>query len=165
MITLRPVAEKDFTAYAQAFADDPELANLLGFEDVPTPGTTRPGETEWAIADAETDEFLGSITLHSVDQKHRRGETRFWIAPAARGRGALTEALSQVLDLAFADGIERMELTALPENQIVPKIAEKFGYVYEGTLRKRNFERGRRVDLLIWGLLADERPARGSTPR
>ena len=56
-----------------------------------------------------------------------------------RGRGALTEALT--------------------------KIAERFGYVYEDTLRKRNFERGRRVDLLIWGLLADERPVRESTLR
>lgn len=165
MITLRRVAEKDFVAYAQAFVDDPDLANLLGFEDVPQPGATRPDEIEWAIADADTDEFLGSITLHSVDRKHRRGETRFWVIAAARGRGALTEALTQVLDRAFADGFERMELTALPENEIVPKIAERFGYVYEGTLRKRNFERGRRVDLLIWGLLADERPTRESTPR
>lgn len=164
MITLRPVVEKDFAAYAQAFVDDPDLANLLGFEDVPQPGTTRPDEVEWAIADADTDEFLGSITLHSVDRKHRRGETRFWIVAAARGRGALSEALAQVLDRAFADGFERMELTALPENTVVPHIAEKFGYVFEGTLRKRNFERGRRVDLLIWGLLADELPARESTP-
>jgi len=166
VITLRPVTEKDYAAYAQAFVDDPELANLLGFEDVPQPGEKRPDEIEWAIADAETDEFLGSITLHSVARRHRRGETRFWVVAAARGHGALSEALTQVLDWCFGEaGLERMELTALPENQVVPKIAEKFGYVYEGTLRKRNFERGRRVDLLIWGLLADERPARGSTPR
>ncbi|HET7134286.1 MAG TPA: GNAT family protein [Casimicrobiaceae bacterium] len=166
IITLRPVAEKDFVAYAQAFVDDPDLANLLGFEDVPQPGAAHPGEVEWAIADAETDEFLGSITLHSVDRKHRRGETRFWVVAAARGHGALSEALAQVLDYCFGEaGLERMELTALPENKVVPLIAEKFGYAFEGTLRKRNFERGRRVDLLIWGLLADERPARESTPR
>jgi RimJ/RimL family protein N-acetyltransferase len=53
-----------------------------------------------------------------------------------------------------------MELTALPENEAVPRIADAFGYGFEGTMRGRNFERGRRVDLLLWGLLRDER--RGS---
>ena len=150
MITLRRLAKRHFAAYAAAFADDPELANLLGFEEAPVP---EPQENEWAIADAETDEFLGLITLHSVDWKNRRGETRFWVVPAARGHGVLTAALAEVLDRAFAAGLERMELTALPENTVVPRIAEKFGYVYEGTLRQRNYERGRRVDILMWGLL------------
>ncbi len=36
-------------------------------------------------------------------------------------------------------------------------LAEKFGFAFEGTLRKRNLERGRRVDLLLWALLKDER--------
>ena len=36
-------------------------------------------------------------------------------------------------------------------------IVESFGFSYEGTMRKRNFERGRRVDLLMWGLLKDDR--------
>ena len=64
-----------------------------------------------------------------------------------------------MLDCAFGElALERMELTALPENEAVPHIAEKFGYVFEGTTRKRNFERGLRVDLLLWGLLRDERP-------
>jgi len=159
VIALRPLAERDFPAYAAAFADDPGLANLLGFEEAPAPElrpwVDPPGlrEYEWAIADAETDEFLGSMTLHSADWKNRRGETRFWVVPAARGRGVLSAALAEVLDWAFAAGMERMELTALPENTAVPRIAEKFGYVFEGTLRQRNYERGRRVDILMWGLL------------
>jgi RimJ/RimL family protein N-acetyltransferase len=177
-VTLRPLAEKDFAAYIQSFADDPGLADMLGEENDPTEESLRKlMELEWAgppnvrfyhwvIADTATDEFLGVMVLHSVFWNYKRAETGFWIAPAARGRGALSAALALILDWCF-DVAEfgRMELTALPENEIVPKIAEKFGYVYEGTLRKRNFERGRRVDLLIWGLLADERPARGSTPR
>jgi RimJ/RimL family protein N-acetyltransferase len=161
VIRLRPLEERDFAAYAAAFEDDPELANLLGFEEPPVlelrPWVERPLEYEWAIADADTDELLGSITFHSADWKNRRAETRFWIVPAARGRGVLSDALGQVLDWAFAAGIERMELTALPENTVVPRIAEKFGYVFEGTARGKNFERGRRVDILSWGLLRDER--------
>ncbi|MDP9285436.1 MAG: GNAT family N-acetyltransferase, partial [Actinomycetota bacterium] len=82
----------------------------------------------------------------------------FWLTREARGRGVLSRALGLVLDWAFDElALERMELTALPENGAVPRIAEKFGYVFEGTMRKRNLERGRRVDLLLWGLLRDER--------
>jgi RimJ/RimL family protein N-acetyltransferase len=169
VITLRPLAEGDFDAYAAAFVEDPELARLLGFEEPPVPqlrSWVDPPELleyEWAIADAETGEFLGSITFHSADWKNRRGETRFWVVPAARGRGVLTAALAKVLDWAFAAGMERMELTALPENTIVSRIAEKFGYVFEGSLRQRNFERGRRVDILVWGLLRAETLEPGSS--
>jgi RimJ/RimL family protein N-acetyltransferase len=69
-----------------------------------------------------------------------------------------------ILDWAFAAGIERMELTALPGNEAVASIASRFGFVYEGTLRARNLERGRRVDLLMWGLLASEREAPAPPP-
>ncbi|HEY2327665.1 MAG TPA: GNAT family protein [Gaiellaceae bacterium] len=178
VVTLRPLAEKDFPAYIAAFVDDPALADLLGVEHEPTDESLRkelevkwidpPGLRffQWVIADAETDAFLGVMVLHSIFWNFRRAETGFWIAPNARGRGVMSHALAVVLDWCFdVAGLERMELTALPENTIVPKIAERFGYVYEGLLRKRNFERGRRVDLLIWGLLADERPARESTLR
>jgi RimJ/RimL family protein N-acetyltransferase len=113
---------------------------------------------EFAIADAGSDGFLGTIMLHSCDWKNRRAETGFWLAPGARGRGVMTRALRLVLDWSFEElGLERMELTALPENAAVPQIATKFGYAFEGTMRGRNFERGRRVDLLLWGLLRDER--------
>ncbi len=118
---------------------------------------------ELAIADGESDAFLGTIMLHSCDWKNRRAETGFWIVPAARRRGVLSRALALVLAWAFDElALERMEMTALPENEAVPRIAERFGYGFEGTMRRRNFERGRRVDLLLWGLLRDERPAPGA---
>lgn len=177
VVRLRPLAAKDFAAYASSFDEDPELANLLGLEAEPTESSLEehaarewvdPPELRgyaWVIADAASDAFAGVMALHSCAWTHRRAETGFWIAPAWRRLGYLSRALALALDWCFANGIERMELTALPENTIVPVIAERFGYTFEGTLRKRNFERGRRVDLLIWGLLADERRARGSTPR
>jgi RimJ/RimL family protein N-acetyltransferase len=99
--------------------------------------------------------------LHSVDWKNERAEVGSWIAAHARDQGVGSAALRLLVDWAFDEvGLERIEMTALPENENVPHIAEKFGFTYEGCLRKRNFERGRRVDLLIWGLLKDERLSR-----
>jgi [ribosomal protein S5]-alanine N-acetyltransferase len=167
---VRRLCEADVEPYVAAFRDDPDLANLLGFEQDADPahvrrwlGTawTEPPELrtwEFAIADARDDRFLGTLMLHSCDWKNKRAETGFWLVPAARGHGVMTRALGLVLDWAFGElALERMELTALPENAAVPGLAAKFGYVFEGTMRSRNFERGRRVDLLLWGLLRDER--------
>lgn len=175
-VTVRQMRETDVEPYVAAFRDDRELANLLGYEQDAAPehslrwvdaAWVDPPELrswEFAIADAESDAFLGTMMLHSCDWKNRRAETGFWLTPQARGRGVVSRALGLVLAWAFGElALERMELTALPENEAVPHIAEKFGYSFEGTLRKRNFERGRRVDLLLWGLLRDEWS--GSTPR
>ncbi len=169
VVTVRPLRAADIEPYVEAFRDDPELANLLGYDADPHPADvqrwvdamwTGPPELrswEFAIADAADDSFSGAIMIHSCDWKNRRAETRFWLAPRARGRGTITRTLRLVLDWAFEElRLERMELTALPENEAVPRIAKRFGYVFEGTMRKRNFERGRRVDLLLWGLLHAE---------
>ena len=170
VVTVRALSPSDVERYVAAFRDDPELANLLGYEcdpdgahvqrwlDATWAGPPELRQWEFAIADARDDSFLGTLMLHSCDWKNRRAETGFWIVPAARGNGVLTRALELVLDWAFGElALERMELTALPENTAVPHIAARFGYRFEGTMRGRNFERGRRVDLLLWGLLRDER--------
>jgi RimJ/RimL family protein N-acetyltransferase len=167
--------EKDIEPYIGAFVDEGEpLLNLCGYEEPPTRKRIERGlERNWVdppdfrawefvIADAETDAFLGAIMLHSIDWWNKRAEVGAWIAAGARDQGVGSAAFELLLDWAFDGlGLERIEMTALPENENVPHIAEKFGFSYEGTMRQRNFERGRRVDLLLWALLRDER--RGST--
>ncbi|HST18244.1 MAG TPA: GNAT family protein [Gaiellaceae bacterium] len=178
IVRLRALEERDLAAYLQSFRNDPQLAALLGLDADPTvehlrgrlgrPGIDPPElrAHEWIIAEAGSDKFAGSILLHSCDWKNRRAEVGYWIAPHARRRGLLAAALGLVLDWAFDEmGIERMEMTALPGNEAVVGIAGRFGFVYEGTMRARNLERGVRVDLLMWGLLAGERRARGSNAR
>ena len=92
--------------------------------------------------------------------------SRAWTAPSARDKGVGSAAFRLLLDWAFDGlGLERIEITALPENVSIPHLAEKFGFTYEGTLRKRNFERGRRVDLLLWSLLKEERQHEGPPQR
>jgi RimJ/RimL family protein N-acetyltransferase len=177
IVRLRLVEERDLAAYTAAFRDDADLGALLGLEQDPTEASLRPRlgrewvappdlrACEWVIADAASDAFRGTILLHSCDWTNRRAEVGFWIATGARRRGLLSAALTLVLDWSFAAGIERMEMTALPGNDAVASIARRFGFVYEGTLRQRNLERGRRVDLLMWGLLASDRKASAPPPR
>jgi [ribosomal protein S5]-alanine N-acetyltransferase len=168
-VTVRGLRSDDIPLYLEAFAEGDALLNLLGYEEPPDREWIEgwlderwvdPPELEsweFVVADGGSDRFLGTMMLHSCDWRHRRAEVGAWMTADARGRGLGSAAFGLLLDWAFDDaGLERIEITALPENVSIPHIAATFGFTYEGTLRKRNFERGRRVDLLIWGLLRDE---------
>jgi RimJ/RimL family protein N-acetyltransferase len=107
------------------------------------------------IADRDRDAALGALYVHSVDRHHRRCELGFFLVPAARGRGLASEALELLIGWLFGEGgFERVEMTTTPDNDAVFRIAERLGFAHEGTLRSRNLERGRRVDVAWFGLLA-----------
>jgi ribosomal-protein-serine acetyltransferase len=57
----------------------------------------------------------------------------------------------------------RMEMTTTPDNPAVRALAQRLGFSQEGVLRARNVERGRRVDIVWFGLLREEwrRPGAG----
>jgi RimJ/RimL family protein N-acetyltransferase len=49
-----------------------------------------------------------------------------------------------------------MELTTTPDNAPTRALALKLGFTQEGTMRARNLERGRRVDVMMFAVLKDE---------
>ncbi|GGM54355.1 N-acetyltransferase [Longimycelium tulufanense] len=86
-----------------------------------------------AIADADTDDFLGSIVLFELNWATRRGEVGFWLTPAARGRGVAGRALRLVLRWCF----DRLGLTALAArtdaaNEASRRVLERAGFRADG---------------------------------
>jgi ribosomal-protein-serine acetyltransferase len=168
-LVLRPLHEGDAEAYSGAFVEDPDLARLLGFEELPTPDGVRASLTGieearregrrlvLAVADVATDAFLGELVLHSFAWRHDRTEVAFWLVPGARGRGIAHRSVSLLLDWAFAElAIVRVEITTLPDNAPTRALARRLGFTEEGTMRRRNFERGVRVDVVMYGLLRED---------
>lgn len=129
-------------------------------------GHERAGEgkvAELAIADAVTDELLGSVIVHSFEWQHRRCEVGFWLVPAARGRQLGTCAVSRTVSWAFdALDVLRVEMTTTPDNLAVAALARRLGFTREGVLRRRNIERGDRVDIVFFGALREEWGRRSS---
>jgi ribosomal-protein-alanine N-acetyltransferase len=168
-LTVRPMRREDAGAYAAAFEDDADLGRLLGVERDPDEETVRQrverqaqraqdGKgAELAIADPATDEFWGSVILHSFDWQNRRCEVGFWVAPSVRGRGVGSRAVALAVSWAMG-GLDllRVEMTTTPENPAVPALARRLGFTQEGVLRARNIERGQRVDILWFGVLREE---------
>jgi RimJ/RimL family protein N-acetyltransferase len=168
-VVLRELRAQDAPAYAQAFAADPSLGRLLGIEEDPSETAVRQRSAEAAararegrivelvVADPKTDEMLGVVMLHSLVPQHRRGEIGFWLTPQARGRGHGGAAVRALIDWAFSKlDLLRVEMTTTPDNAAVAALADRLGFVHEGVARKRNVERGRRVDVVSYGLLREE---------
>jgi ribosomal-protein-alanine N-acetyltransferase len=166
VVAIRPLTTADAAPFVRAFKDDPTLGVIIGSETDPTeeeiekqaqaaPG---PGRLPTlAIADAGSLEFLGSIGVYRIDEKHRRGEVGFWLVPEARGRGLGTRAVRLLTGWAFDTlGFERVEMTTTPDNTATRRLAAALGFAEEGVMRERNLERGRRVDVVMFAALRHE---------
>ena len=53
-------------------------------------------------------------------------------------------------DFGFAQGIQRCELVISARNTGSERVAERAGYVREGTLRSIHLKQGKREDVSIW---------------
>jgi [ribosomal protein S5]-alanine N-acetyltransferase len=76
------------------------------------------------------------------------------------GQGYVTEAVQLVVDYLFgAKKQHRIHLVIVPENGASRRIAEKCGFVLEGTVRGAFFNDGRNQDVVLYSLLrTDPRP-------
>ena len=76
------------------------------------------------------------------------------------GRGYTTEAVQLLVDYLFgAKKQHRIHLVIVPENAASRRVAEKCGFVLEGTVRGAFFNGGRNQDVLLYSLLrTDPRP-------
>ena len=76
------------------------------------------------------------------------------------GRGYATDAVQLLVDYLFGAKKEhRLQLVIVPENTASRRIAEKCGFVLEGTVRGAFFNGGRNQDVLLYSLLrTDPRP-------
>jgi RimJ/RimL family protein N-acetyltransferase len=162
VVRLRPLRPDDAAAYVGAFADDPDLARNRGLERVPDEaaflGWIDVGDdfAELAIVDAD-DAVLGSVILYAVDWRHRRAEIGYWLVAGARGRGLATRALALALRWMFDDlGLERAQIVTTPDNAGSLGVARRLGFAEEGLLRGRDIEEGRRIDVVIYGLLRED---------
>ena len=109
---------------------------------------------QWAIADAETDALVGTVTLYAWDRTHRRAEIGFLLGRAHWGRGLASEAVRAVLAFAFAEmGLHRVEADVDPQNGASLALLARLGFREEGRLAERWFTFGSWKDSVVLGLL------------
>jgi len=146
-VVVRPF-EPDDAAAVQAACDDPDVAHWIHL--VPAPyslGDAREFVAEsghrlllgerarLAVADAETGELLGSVSLDLFADR-QAAEIGYWVKREARRTGVALAAARLVVDWAFAEvGVERLELLTYPGNEASQALAGRLGFTRECLLR------------------------------
>lgn len=86
--------------------------------------------------DGSAGRMLGGTGLHRIDWAVRRFEIGYWIRPEAMGQGHVSESVQLLTALAFERlGARRVEIRCDPRNVKSCAVAERCGFVHEGTLR------------------------------
>ncbi|MEY9931920.1 RimJ/RimL family protein N-acetyltransferase [Catenulispora sp. GP43] len=90
----------------------------------------------FGVYEAVEGRMLGMISLHKIDLGLSAGELGYRVAPWARGRGIATTAVGTVTQWAFgALELTRVQLIHGVENLASCRVAEKCGFLHEGTTR------------------------------
>jgi len=179
VVTLRALRESDLGTGAPgehsvlAQARDPEMT---GWTTVPTPYTERDarfflglhgqgwlsgGNRGWAVADAATDDFLGSLDLRP--RSDDAADLGFGLGSWATGRGVMTRAVLLALGWAFDPAglaVRTVGWQANVGNWRSRRVAWRCGFRGFETVRDLCEQRGRSVD----GWIATVRAAEVGVP-
>lgn len=99
-------------------------------------GMARGTDLHWMIADPDTDELLGTVSLMHL--AHGMAEVGYWAHPGARGRGVMTEAVRLAARHAFVDevdgglGLHRLTAFAAVDNTASRHVLEANGFAQTG---------------------------------
>lgn len=171
-LRLRPLAERDLDQLVLT-CQDPETvrwtsvphpyershAEFFALEYAPQQWAAGEGAV-FAIADPD-DRCAGVVELRLAAKDPLLANLGFMVAPSARGRGYCPAAVVAICRWAFTTlGLVRIEWRANVGNTASRRVAEKAGFVLEGTVRRAVDQRGEHVDAWVGSLLPEdlERP-------
>lgn len=101
--------------------------------------------------------LVGGVMFTHFDAPSGVCEIGCWLEPAGEGRGLVTRASRQLIDWAVTRrGMHRIEWRASASNVRSTNVARRLGMTLDGVLRQASPWQGRRHDIEIWSLLADE---------
>ena len=115
-------------------------------------------EVPFATVDPTTGRVLGSTRFMSIAPAHRRLEIGWtWLAPAAHGTGANTEAKCLMLEHAFEQlGAMRVEFKTDARNDRSRAALAGIGATFEGVFRRHQLMGSGRVRDSAWYAITDE---------
>lgn len=157
-VVLRPLRPDDAAEIAAACVD----AQIQAWLPLPSPYTI--DHARWycetfapqrrtsgfgSVFAIETDARLaGVIDLKRTDWASRATEIGYWMAPWARHRGLMADAVRLLTRWVLVDQrFCRVELRIAPGNRPSQRVARAAGYTFEGTLRNAGWVHAGRVDL------------------
>ncbi|AQY41423.1 GNAT family N-acetyltransferase [Bacillus thuringiensis] len=94
----------------------------------------------YLIYHKETNDFVGTASLHRIDWKVSKCEIGYWINTQFSGSGYMTETVSALTNLGFQlFKFRRIEIRCECNNTKSRALPEKLGFELEGILRNEDF--------------------------
>ena len=109
------------------------------------------------IFDKSDGRLVGGIGFHAIDWANRQSEVGYWVAPLDWGRGVAPEAAYAVCRAGFRTlRMHRISAGAFAFNARSARVLRKIGFRLEGRFREARRDGRKWVDVLRFGLLAEE---------
>lgn len=110
----------------------------------------------FAIVD-DSDEYLGTISLKSIDLDSKSAEYAIATRKKAHGKGVAYVATGLILKKAFCEyGLHRVYLNVFADNESAIKLYKRCGFSFEGEFREHLNIRGKYMNLKWYGMLESE---------
>ena len=173
-LKLRPFDETD-AERVEYLLNDREIASNTRRIDYPYPkgggakwiathAPSRESGDGYAFAICRTDEagvesLIGAIGLE-INKEDHNAELGYWLGREFWNQGYCTEAAVSVIEFGFESlGLQRIVSEHLARNPASGKVLEKAGMTREGLRRKHVRKWGVFEDVVVYGILSDDRRA------
>lgn len=148
-IVLREINPKeDYISYLN-YITKSEVTDYLSIKDIPTNEDESLNELNywrnlfrfhnsiyWAIALKQSNEIIGTCGFNYWIKEHNRAEISYDLSPSFWGKGIMTKALTQIVQLAVDEmKINRIQATVAVDNFRSIKILEKLNFKKEAVLK------------------------------
>jgi RimJ/RimL family protein N-acetyltransferase len=170
-VQLRPIREADLGAFISAHQDIRSRGAYFPLGVLSEPVLRRQfaengfwDRGEGTLLICHEDEIVGHIEFFTPVSYWDAFELSYQLYDERySGRGFTTEAIQLLVDYLTATKKQyRIHLVIVPGNEASCRIADKCGFVLEGTVRGAFFNGGRNHDVLLYSLLrTDPRPWHG----
>lgn len=112
----------------------------------------------WKITDRVTGEPLGACGINDYQLAHEKAEIGYWLLPEYWRKKIMSEVIPVMIGHVFSHWkLHRLEAVIEDGNETSWRLAEKLGFKFEGKLREAEIKNGKRINLLMYSLLANER--------
>jgi [ribosomal protein S5]-alanine N-acetyltransferase len=111
----------------------------------------------WKIVDKETGMRVGACGMNAYQPQHEKAEIGYWLLPDFWKKGIMPEVLPVMIRYVFNNWkLHRLEAVVEQGNDPSCRLCEKLGFQLEGVLRESEVKGGRRINLLMYSLLASD---------
>ena len=168
-LRLRPFCLGDAPTVARIYADDEvqqwharsmTVAEAAEWIENAAWAWARETGANWAVVD-QHDQVVGRAGFRSIDLRDGVAEVAYWTAPSSRGNNIAPRAVDAVSVWMFENvGLHRIELNHSTRNTASCRVAQKAGFLYEGTRREQVLHGDGWHDMHVHGRLDRDVPVR-----